>query len=248
MADRLKSCKKPKTAVHCDIPAELVTEYADILAIPLVNVYNRIITDSCWPDAWKSEAVTVIPKCTNPADFSQLRNLSCTPVFSKVFEYFLLERLKSECKPSTRQHGGIKGNGTDHYLINAWNYILEALDDEKGPAVSLVSVDFAKAFNTMEHQSCLRQFRDHGASVESLRLIHTFLRGRKMSVKLGNSQSSPRLVPGGSPQGTLLGNFLFIIATDQLETPNNPSLSPPGPPSPPDLSLSSPTVTDGATK
>ena len=35
-----------------------------------------------------------------------------------------------------------------------------------------------------------------------------------MSVKIKDTMSIPRTVPGGSPQGSILGNFLFCTTTD----------------------------------
>ena len=35
-----------------------------------------------------------------------------------------------------------------------------------------------------------------------------------MSVKIGKTLSTPRNVPGGSPQGSILGNYLFCATTD----------------------------------
>lgn len=139
--------------------------------------------------------------------------------FSKTFEHFVLEKLKTEVKPRHNQYGGLKGCGTNQYLLDAWNFILSAMDDEKGPAINLISVDYAKAFNTMKHQSCIEQFRWLGASMESIRMIHTFLEGRTMSVRINEAFSELRPVPRGSPQGTILGNYLFVIATDNLEDP-----------------------------
>ena len=54
-----------------------------------------------------------------------------------------------------------------------------------------------------------------------------------MTVKVGKAKSIPRTVPGGSPQGSILGNFLFCVATNELATENvaaqntetNPTLS-----------------------
>ena len=37
-----------------------------------------------------------------------------------------------------------------------------------------------------------------------------------MQVKVGTELSEPRSVPGGSPQGSILGNFLFCVATSVL--------------------------------
>ena len=36
-----------------------------------------------------------------------------------------------------------------------------------------------------------------------------------MRVKIGNIYSMPMTVPGGSPQGSILGNFLFCATTDE---------------------------------
>ena len=69
-------------------------------------------------------------------------------------EYFLLERLKEETSINTNQFGGLPGSGIDHYLAATWTDIMTALDQEDGVA-NLLSIDFAKAFNTMSHQACL---------------------------------------------------------------------------------------------
>lgn len=99
------------------------------------------------------------------------------------------------------------------------------MDNEKGQAVNLISVNYAKAFNTMKYQACLQQFERLGASNFSLKRIHTFLEGRTMTVKVNDEQSELRPVPGGSPQGTILGNYLFIISTNNLEDRREQSIN-----------------------
>ena len=49
-------------------------------------------------------------------------------------------------------------------------------------------------------------------------MVAAFLRNRLMRVKVGEHYSNPRLVPGGAPQGSVLGSFLFCVATDALGT------------------------------
>ena len=131
-------------------------------------------------------------------------------------EHFVLERLRGEVKTKTNQFGGIPGLGTNHDLIKAWDEVLESLDEEKA-VCALISIDFAKAFNTMGHQACLHQLKQHGASTTSHNLVRAFLTGRQMEFRVNNEKSTKRPLRGGSPQGTLLGNFLFILATDHLE-------------------------------
>ena len=120
--------------VECDIYPNLVEEYSDLLAIPLCRIYNCCLQTGLWPSLWKNETVVVIPKNKNPNGLNDLRNLSCTPLFSKILETIVLERLKKETSVRPNQYGGIKGSSTELYLISAWNKILEALDD--GSAVA----------------------------------------------------------------------------------------------------------------
>ena len=47
-------------------------------------------------------------------------------------------------------------------------------------------------------------------------MVSAFLYGRTMRVHVGSAMSDPRTVPGGSPQGSILGNFLFCVATREL--------------------------------
>ena len=96
VAAKIRSFKKSKAVVPCDIPPHLVSALSDFAAVPLTYIYNGVLAGHMWPSAWKEEVVTVIPKSNNPQGLSECRNLSCTPLFSKILESYVLERLKSE--------------------------------------------------------------------------------------------------------------------------------------------------------
>ena len=129
VAQRLKHFKKPKSQVLGDIEPELVTKFADLLAVPLAYIYNLAIATRHSPKIWKTETVTIILKNNSPSELSELKNLSCTPLFSKVFESFLLEKLKEEITLSNRQYGGIKGCSTEHFLLDTWDQIMDTLEE-----------------------------------------------------------------------------------------------------------------------
>ena len=211
----LKESKKPNSRVAGDIFSDLISPNAEILATPLCDIFNAIIQTRTWPDVWKNETVVVIPKQRNPDSLSQCRNLSCTPFFSKILERFIFARINREVKLSTNQYGGQKGCGVDHMLVDMWETILNDLD--RGSAAScLISLDFEKAFNRLDHDACIRSLIDHGASPLSVELIRAFLTNRKMQVRVDDVLSAPRAVNGGSPQGSILGNLLFTITTDKI--------------------------------
>ena len=90
---------------------------------------------------------------------------------------------------------------------------MDCLEDKNG-AANLVSIDFEKAFNRMDHGECLEALEALGASEEVVKWTAAFLYDRKMSVKIRQARSVPRKVPGGSPQGSILGNYLFCATTN----------------------------------
>ena len=215
IAGRLKAFKKPKGLVPGDYDAKVVNLCADLFALPLHKIFGEVFRSCKWPATWKDETVTIIPKNSAPSSLSETRNLSCTPVFSKLLESFLLEKLRGQVKLNDTQFGGIKGLGVDHFLVETWDEILRAVD-AGGKVVNLMSIDFQKAFNRMDHLTCLSRLREKGASEHLVQLVAAFLYQRTMTVKIGAEKSDKRIVNGGAPQGSLLGPFLFCVVSELL--------------------------------
>ena len=94
--------------------------------------------------------------------------------------------MKTEVKPRPNQFGGLKNHSTSHYLIEAWTNILECLD-EGDTAASIISVDFATAFNSMGHQACIEVLIKAGASNQIVRMLGAFLYHRMSTTKIGNT-------------------------------------------------------------
>ena len=214
--NRLLTFKKPSSKVDGDIFPDLIKPCAASLAIPLSDIFNTITSTKVWPIKWKKEVVTVIPKKGIPKDFSDLRNISCTQLFSKVYESYVLGWAKEEITLKSNQYGGTKGCSTSHMLINIWDEICSNCEDYRSGTV-LTAIDYSKAFNRVSFQHCLKAFEKKGASTDIIRLLATFLTNRTMVVKVGNTRSKPRPVNGGCPQGSILGVFLFNVTTDDLE-------------------------------
>ena len=169
---------------------QLVTAAHDLLAVPLTKIFNHALLCYDWPQQWKKETVTVIPKGQTPQDFSDYRNLSCTALFSKVLEAIVLEKINTEVNVDRVQFGGTKRCGIEHLLIEAWDRILNHLDDNRASA-NLSSIDYAKAFNCMQHQACLKAFQRKGASQHTINIIACFLSGCRRDCRMAKSNQMP---------------------------------------------------------
>ena len=199
-----------------DIFPTLVTRGARLLAAPLTDIFNTMSSTQRWPTDWKREYVTPIPKTAHPETSNDLRNISCTKLFSKIYESFVLNWLTGQATLRSNQYGGVRGLGTEHFLLNLWQNVLESVDDSRGAAF-LTSIDYAKAFNRLDFACCLRSLKEKGVSQELLNVVASFLTNRCMMVKVGGVLSQPKTVEGGVPQGSLLGVFLFNITIDNFE-------------------------------
>ena len=55
-----------KSNVKKDIPAKVLKHFAKQLGKPVTDLINTAIRQGCWPDIYKIEMVTPIPKCFHP--------------------------------------------------------------------------------------------------------------------------------------------------------------------------------------
>ena len=76
-------------------------------------------------------------------------------------------------------------------------------------AVLACLVDFSKAFNRQDHAILITKLSDLGTPGWLLNIVVSFLTGRQMTVKYKGRYSRLFDLPGGGPQGSLLGLFLF---------------------------------------
>ena len=157
--------------------------------------------------------MTAIGKIPIPETEDDLRPISLTPFFSKVTEHFvvmwLLEYIGE--KIDFRQYGGIKGNSITHYLIEFLNFILLNQDSTDQTAILACMVDFSKAFNRQNHNLLITKLSDMGVPSWLLKVVMAFLSDRTMLLRYKGKLSSLKHLPGGGPQGTLLGLLLFLV-------------------------------------
>ena len=80
-------------------------------------------------------------------------------------------------------------------------------------------VDFSKAFNRQDHSTLITKLSDMNVPAWLLRLVIAFLKDRHMYVRYKGKTSSTKYLPGGGPQGTLLGLLIFLVLINDVGFP-----------------------------
>ena len=111
------------------------------------------------------------------------------------------------------QHGYRSGCSTETQLIKVIDLFAKNLD--KGSQTDAISLDFARAFDTVPHSRLLLKMNFYGIR-KLLPWIKDFLNGRKQSVVIDGVHSRFVQVISGIPQGSVIGALLFLIFINDL--------------------------------
>ena len=211
---RLIRLRKTKSTLPIDIPDKLRQEVAPHIAAPLMQIYNQSLSLGQYPALWKHEFVTPAPKVSNPKTISDLRKISCTSDYSKLFEGFLKDWIVEDISYSldSGQYGGQAGLGTEHMLVNFIDRILLLLDTYPDKsAVIATSLDWAAAFDRQDPTLAVQKFIKLGVRASLIPLLSSYLTDRKMQVKFNGEVSDILTLIGGGPQGALLGGLEYLV-------------------------------------
>ena len=74
---------------------------------------------------------------------------------SKIYELYILNWAQEVVRVKDNQYGGAKGCSTAHVLIGVMDKVMRGLEVDRAEVV-LTAIDYAKAFNPLSFQHCLR--------------------------------------------------------------------------------------------
>ena len=215
----IQQMNKKAATVPNDIPMKLIDEFSVEISFPLAHIISCCLSQGIYPDVWKLESVTPVPKIFPPEQMKDLRRISGLPNFAKITDK-LIGGMIIEDMAATRdksQYGNEKHVSAQHYLIRLLHKVYTATDraaQSEATAVIINMVDWSQAFDRQCHTLGIESFIKNGVRRGLIPLLISFFQGRRMFVKFNGETSSVFPLKGGGPQGDLMGILEYLSQTN----------------------------------
>ena len=199
-------------------PAILLKKCRDSLTPALSLLLRQTIDSGNIPQKLKEATIIPLHKGDSKGIAKNYRPVSLTSHIMKTFERVIRNQLVHYLETNNllrnTQHGFRSGRSCLSQLLNHYDNIIHEL--EKGNNVDVIYLDFAKAFDKVDHGILCHKLKQLGITGKIGAWIHNFLNERQQAVIVDGQLSTLSDVLSSVPQGTVLGPILFLILINDI--------------------------------
>lgn len=213
---KLKTINVRKATGYDGIPGKLLRLAQCELSLPLTNLFNTCILQSCFPNSMKCAEVSPVYKKSDNLVKGNYRPVSVLTTISKIFESVLNDQLVAFFGQIFDSLLGAFRSGYSCQsilvkLIDDWK---AALDDKN--YVGALFMDLSKAFDCLPHGLLIAKLHAYGLNTSACGMVASYLSNRTQRVKIGNDRSDWNSLTKGVPQGSILGPLLFNVFMNDM--------------------------------
>lgn len=190
-----------------------VEQLSSLQVEDLVLLFNIFLLKGDVPKAMKINRTTMIPKSSNPG-VGDWRPITVASLLDRLFAKILEARLSTVVSIDPNQRGFIRFLDGCGENITAYNGALRYSRKGYKPLV-IVSLDFAKAFDSVQHCSIKRALMRLSVDKESIDLIMNLCKGQITQIAYDGGVENVEL-KCGVRQGWPLSPLLFLCVIDEL--------------------------------
>ena len=219
--ETLKGTKNSK-AVGPDGISPIMLKHLGPKALNFITIlFNNVIKTAVVPPLWKTGRIIPLLKPGKPSNEGKsYRPVSLLSPLAKLLEALILPHVQQAVVLAEHQHGFRKGRSCTTALQDITSHIKKGLNREKPVhRTVLVAVDLSCAFDTVSHETLIKDVSKLQLDPYLKRFIAGYLRGRKTYVEFRNVTSKCRQMRQGVPQGGVLSPTLFNLYMASMPTP-----------------------------
>ena len=201
-----------------NISPDIVKLSNQVVADALCIIFNRCIREGHFPDSLKMAKVMPLHKGDSVLSVANYRPISLLPIFSKIIERLIynqfIEYINQNKILSELQFGFQKNKSTEQAISAIVSNITDALANKQSSFC--IFLDFAKAFDTVNHQILIEKLKYYGVDGPTLALFQSYLTNRTQVVEVNGIESDVGIIKHGVPQGSILGPLLFLLYINDI--------------------------------
>ena len=215
----IKEIKITKSSAIEGLSTRLLKDAFEVLSFEITYLFNSCLQFGIFPLAWGLSMITPIPKTTcqstDPNDWRPISQI-CLPgkLLEKIIHNQLYHYLEVNNILSENQYGFRKGLSTSTAIFDVLKNLHENWNDQNFSGC--IFIDFARAFDTIDHQILAKKFDLYGLDTTSQKFLFEYMSCRKHNTTISGYKSSNAPVTYGTAQGSILGPLIFILYVNDI--------------------------------